>query len=56
MAVKYEMAVKFDTIFFTSEKNRIGFVIGHTIFFTCEENRMTNSIAPQKTPVGRLYV
>ena len=42
------MAVKSDTIFFTSEKNRIGFVNDHTIFFTCEENRMTNRIASQK--------
>ena len=44
------MAVKSDTIFFTSEKkkNRMGLVIGHTIFFTGEENRMTNGIASQK--------
>ena len=32
--------VESDTIFFTREKNRFGFVIGHTIFFTCGENRM----------------
>ena len=42
------MAVKSDTIFFTHEKNRIGFVIGNTVFFTCEENCMTNRIASQK--------
>ena len=42
------MVVKSDTSFFTSEKDRIGFVIGHTIFFTSEENRMTNRIASQK--------
>ena len=45
----YEMAGKSDTIFFTREKYRIGFVIGHTIFFTCEEYRMTNWTASQKT-------
>ena len=44
----YETAVKSDVIFFTSEKNGIGDVIGHMIFFTCKENRITSRIASQK--------